>query len=126
MSKFTAKDSISSIQKLLLKELKGKSINGIDSDDNEFSDLHSLWDSELKSSGEKAVMKWYRTAYDFWEDPSKCPVNDDGVLQGYGKLTPMDVRDSNIFLDQLSLKYPLLQFDRVADCGAGIGKYSSL
>lgn len=61
-------------------------------------------------------------AQDFWDNPSKCPVNDDGVLQGYGKLTPLDSRDSNIFLDVLSSKYPQLKLGRAADCGAGIGR----
>ena len=55
-------------------------------------------------------------------DSSNCPVSDDGVLQGYGLLTPLDVRDSNIFLDQLQQSFPALQFDHVADCGAGIGR----
>lgn len=55
-------------------------------------------------------------------DPSNCPVSDDGVLQGYGLLTPLDVRDSNIFLDQLQQSFPALGFDSVADCGAGIGR----
>lgn len=41
----------------------------------------------------------------------------DGVLGGYGKLTPEDTRGSNLFLDQLSLKFPALKFDNVADCG---------
>jgi protein N-terminal methyltransferase len=48
----------------------------------------------------------------------------DGVLGGYGKLTPMDVRDSNQFLDRLKSLLPGLQFNVVADCGAGIGRVS--
>jgi hypothetical protein len=34
----------------------------------------------------------------------------------------MDTRDSNVFLDKLLLARPGLQLDRVADCGAGIGR----
>lgn len=34
------------------------------------------------------------------------------------------MRDSNSFLDALSLQRPELRFDRVADCGAGIGRVS--
>jgi protein N-terminal methyltransferase len=49
-------------------------------------------------------------------------VIDNGVLGGYGRLTPLDVRDSNMFLDQLQVKLPGLRFDRAADCGAGIGR----
>ena len=55
-------------------------------------------------------------------DPANCPVSDDGVLQGYGVLTPLDARDSNLFLDCLVAKHPSMRFDRVADCGAGIGR----
>lgn len=47
---------------------------------------------------------------------------DDGVLGGYGKLTPADVIGSNAFMDQLKSMNPSLQFQRAADCGAGIGR----
>jgi protein N-terminal methyltransferase len=47
---------------------------------------------------------------------------DDGVLGGYGKLTPMDSRDSNRFLDRLIEIRPSLELGRAADCGAGIGR----
>lgn len=66
--------------------------------------------------------RWYNTAYDFWEDAKNCPVTDDGVLGGYGRITPEDVKGSNSFLDQLALIRPSLCFDRAADCGAGIGR----
>lgn len=46
----------------------------------------------------------------------------DGVLGGYGAVTPMDTRDSNMFLDKLLAQYPSLKLNRVADCGAGIGR----
>ena len=36
----------------------------------------------------------------------------------------MDTKGSNTFLDNIKAKYPALQFDRVADCGAGIGRVS--
>jgi protein N-terminal methyltransferase len=35
-----------------------------------------------------------------------------------------DTRDSNLFLDELSTLRPELQFERAADCGAGIGRVS--
>lgn len=37
---------------------------------------------------------------------------DDGVLGGYGALTPVDVVGSNSMLDELSEMRPTLQFDR--------------
>lgn len=50
------------------------------------------------------------------------PLLADGVLGGYGSVTPMDTRDSNWFLDRLLLARPALRLNRVADCGAGIGR----
>ena len=66
--------------------------------------------------------KWYNTAYDFWEDEKNCPISDDGVLGGYGRITTEDVKGSNQFLDELSAIRPTLRFDYAADCGAGIGR----
>jgi protein N-terminal methyltransferase len=66
--------------------------------------------------------KWYNTAYDFWEDEKNCPISDDGVLGGYGRITTEDVKGSNQFLDELSAIRPTLRFDCAADCGAGIGR----
>lgn len=127
MWRFSDSSFIQNIEQLLLQELDGQPINGADSDDYEYTDLVSLWNRELQplktsKSTSDNNNKWYKTAYDFWEDPEKCPVNDDGVLQGYGKITPMDVRDSNMFLDDLANKFPSMRFERVADCGAGIGR----
>ena len=34
------------------------------------------------------------------------------------------MRDSNIFLDELVTVWPSIKFDKVADCGAGIGRVS--
>ena len=47
-------------------------------------------------------------------------------IGGYGKVTPEDIRDSNIFLDELSKLLPDLKFDRAADGGAGIGRVTKL
>jgi len=46
----------------------------------------------------------------------------DGVLAGYGKLTPLDTAGSNAYLDLLLEKFPGLSFQHAADCGAGIGR----
>ena len=67
---------------------------------------------------------WYSRAFNYWESEANCPVTDDGVLGGYGKLTPMDVKGSNQFLDELVALRPELCFDVAADCGAGIGRVS--
>lgn len=97
-----------------------------DSDDDEISGV-SRAEADGKLSIDNQLMpdngkRWYNTAYEFWEDEKNCPISDDGVLGGYGKITPEDVKGSNLFLDQLSVLRPALCFDRAADCGAGIGR----
>lgn len=46
----------------------------------------------------------------------------DGVLGGFGALTPMDSKGSNEFLDKLVNLLPDLKLNKAADCGAGIGR----
>lgn len=96
----------------------------------------TLWNSQLKpptnlkrnsqeiSTAEQSAneMVWYNKAFQYWESEENCPISDDGVLGGYGKVTPMDTRDSNLFLDKLISQRFGLELNNVADCGAGIGR----
>lgn len=65
---------------------------------------------------------WYSNAFRYWESTDNCPITDDGVLGGYGRLTPQDVVGSTAFLHHLSAIRPELKLDSAADCGAGIGR----
>jgi len=133
--------TIGLVNDLLLASL-GR-IQGMDTEDREYDSILSLWGYELNSNkknidyidpdtiqssaGEDIIDKegekmWYNDAFQYWEDIETCPISDDGVLGGYGKLTPMDTRDSNKFLSAVKAKRPELQFDVAADCGAGIGR----
>jgi len=47
-----------------------------------------------------------------------------GVLGGFGSVTGVDVKESNEFLDAIIELRPSLVLNRVADCGAGIGRVS--
>jgi protein N-terminal methyltransferase len=131
MSAFSSEDStlsVKTIQDLVLASL-GK-IEGMDTEDREYDSLEALWDYELSSNKKEGGGKtdatgedvWYGDAKTYWDDVANCPVTDDGVLGGYGKLTPVDTVGSNAFLDAVKLKRPELQFDHAADCGAGIGR----
>ena len=44
------------------------------------------------------------------------------MLGGYGKLTPIDVESSGIFINKVKSLDPQFQFDKAVDCGAGIGR----
>lgn len=48
-------------------------------------------------------------------------VSSDGVLGGYGAITPTDIQGSKQFLAQLQQNFGV-QLNKVADCGAGIGR----
>ena len=77
---------------LQLKKLNGD-IEGSDSEDREYSSLVEFWREELlkrsKAPTNAALdLEWYSKAYDYWEDEKKCPISDDGVLAGFGHLTP--------------------------------------
>ena len=106
-------------------------VNGEDTEGKEYGSVKEMWDFELGVGGSKRKQaaetqlsdaKWYQDGLQYWDDASKCSISDDGVLQGYGKLTPMDTRDSNVFLDALKEARPELKLDVAADCGAGIGR----
>ena len=121
-----------------LRKVIGEDISGTDSDDVEYSSIQELWRMELDDAtggGATAAVAvapaagssssiWYSRAFNYWESEENCPVTDDGVLGGYGKLTPMDVKWSNQFLDELVALRPELRFEVAADCGAGIGRVS--
>ena len=65
-------------------------IQGLDTDDNEYDSILSLWNSELKPvRGKKKAdaaitqaeqkaneSEWYRKAFDYWESERNCPITD--------------------------------------------------
>jgi protein N-terminal methyltransferase len=63
-------------------------------------------------------LRWY----DSFIASFPCNISLDGVLGGFGHLTPVDVRDSNAFLRELRSDFPGICFDSAVDCGAGVGR----
>eukprot|EP01035_Chromulina_nebulosa_P017947 gene17947-23573_t len=122
--------TIADIEQLLYDKLG--IIEGTDSNEEEYTSITELWFKELNNSlptsnqskYDKSQSDWYKNAYSYWEDETKCPITDDGVLGGYGKLTPSDVKGSNSFIDELISENPTInfQFDKSVDCGGGIGR----
>jgi len=103
-------------------------IEGTDSDDGNYDSIKELWSKHCIVSNQNNSMnilnngEWYNNAFNYWENETNCPINDDGVLGGYGKLTPLDTRDSLKLFNILKSKYNDIKFDKAADCGAGIGR----
>lgn len=100
-------------------------ISGVDSKDCEYNSIMQLWNEVLVPSTNdisQSQVQWYSKAYDYWEDENNCPITDDGVLGGYGALTPMDIKGSRKFIQQLKDMDSLFHLHSAADCGAGIGR----
>jgi protein N-terminal methyltransferase len=130
----------------------GLPLKGHATDGTQYSSLKQMWlqqlDLQQRSSAKKQLQEalfddddasptaaaataaaapakgWYERGYDYWEDEANCSLSLDGVLGGYGSLSPADIEGSRRFLQQLRSARPNLGSDRCADCGAGIGRIS--
>ena len=90
---------------------------GSDSAENTYSSIHELWEAFPKE-------EWYRTAEEWYQD--NCPETLDGVLGGFGSISPRDLEGSKQFLEDLSVIRPAFDVadGDVAELGAGIGRVS--
>ena len=70
--------------------------------------------SSVSASTGGGSVQWYERAYNYWEDGQNCPPDDDGVLGGYGHISPTDIAGSKIFLDELKAMRPLLGDENAA------------
>lgn len=64
---------------------------------------------------------FYTDAKTYWQ---KVPATVNGMLGGFEHISDEDVVGSTAFLRCVREAVPSLQFDRVLDCGAGIGRVS--
>jgi len=69
------------------------------------------------AGGGKKSVAWYQKGADYWMTQE---ASVDGVLGGFGHVSPVDMSGSKSFLSKL----PGVRFDRTIDCGAGIGRIS--
>ena len=77
-------------------------------------------------------LPWYGDALKYWDNEENCPPTIDGVLGGFGNVSPIDISGSRTFLqeiNELELKEATNNEDqrepdetRVIDIGAGIGR----
>lgn len=56
---------------------------------------------------------WYSQAFDYWEAERNCPANVDGVLGGFGHVSPKDIAGSVAFVERLRAALPNLKLGRV-------------
>lgn len=80
-----------------------------------------LADPAEESAGSADVgakkLQWYQKGADYWMGQA---ASVDGVLGGFGHISPVDISGSRLFLTKL----PNLVYGRAIDCGAGIGRIS--
>ncbi|KAL6738161.1 hypothetical protein Aduo_011738 [Ancylostoma duodenale] len=71
-----------------------------------------------KSDPENAE-DFYKKAEEYWSNASR---DIDGMLGGFAHLHTPDIRASKTFIKKLKAKNFLVDTNRAADCGAGIGR----
>ncbi|KAK6013009.1 hypothetical protein OSTOST_21785 [Ostertagia ostertagi] len=74
--------------------------------------------SQSKSDPANAE-EFYKKAEEFWSNASR---DIDGMLGGFAHLHVPDMRASKAFIKKLRSKKLLIDNNRAADCGAGIGR----
>jgi protein N-terminal methyltransferase len=116
----------SSVDKELVSSVrtsKGHSSKGV-----MYTSVSDMWKHELSSlvsdtspTPDKAVEEWYNKGAQYWED-DKVPATIEGVLGGYGSVSPDDISESLAFLRRISKKRSAFSWNTTVDCGSGIGR----
>jgi len=97
---------------------------GTDSEGKEYNDVNELWkqqfEDENENGGEETKpgskkLAWYQKGAEYWMSQD---ASVDGVLGGFGHVSPIDLAQSRSFLTKL----PGVKLGRAIDCGAGIGR----
>ena len=66
-----------------------------------------------EGGGAEGKEAWYTRAAAYWEAESNCPPTVDGVLGGFGHVSPTDIAGSRAFVAQLRRLVPGLKLGRV-------------
>ena len=98
-------------------------LRGCDADGTKYKTADELWQQERCKGLQQS---WYGTAISYW---SAVPATVDGVLGGYGQVSPMDLSESALFLDALAAQgcstAPGSPASCAVDCGAGVGRVTA-
>ncbi|CAK4686746.1 hypothetical protein LEN26_005805 [Aphanomyces euteiches] len=114
-------DELRRISEIVQRDLDA---HGLDEHDD-YESVFDMWESELadvqESKDDKPAV-WYTSGAEYWENEENCPPNDQGVLGGYGHISPVDVEGSSAFLDHIQTLRPAMQRNLAIDCGCGVGR----
>eukprot|EP00472_Partenskyella_glossopodia_P012736 CAMPEP_0197540274 /NCGR_PEP_ID=MMETSP1318-20131121/65307_1 /TAXON_ID=552666 /ORGANISM="Partenskyella glossopodia, Strain RCC365" /LENGTH=313 /DNA_ID=CAMNT_0043099211 /DNA_START=3 /DNA_END=940 /DNA_ORIENTATION=+ len=83
--------------------------------DDDAQQTNSTKNKKKQKGGSQSREEWYQKGAAYWQT-AKATL--DGVLGGFGFVSPMDVKESKTFIK--SLKF--LERNRAVDLGAGIGR----
>lgn len=98
---------------------------GSDTEGKEYASPSEMWAAESGDDAKRA--QWYSKAVEYW---AAQPESYDGVLGGFGHVSPVEIRDSAAFLKKV-FAGPLKDAKegkrrlRCIDCGAGVGRVSA-
>eukprot|EP00639_Heterosigma_akashiwo_P023901 CAMPEP_0206417732 /NCGR_PEP_ID=MMETSP0294-20121207/37503_1 /ASSEMBLY_ACC=CAM_ASM_000327 /TAXON_ID=39354 /ORGANISM="Heterosigma akashiwo, Strain CCMP2393" /LENGTH=228 /DNA_ID=CAMNT_0053880605 /DNA_START=30 /DNA_END=716 /DNA_ORIENTATION=+ len=107
---------------------------GYSTEGPDYQDIKSMWKAQLVGEDEEGEVQgvrksplegraeWYQKGLEYWDNELNCTPDSTGVLGGFPELAEPDIRDSNEFLDEIIKIRPELEFNRVADVGAGVGR----
>lgn len=109
---------------------------GTDSEGKEYKDLNDLWKAEFEDPDAPAAdaaaassaavsgapvkksLAWYQKGAGYWASQA---ASVDGVLGGFGHVSPVDIQGSKAFLASIPGG---VRYGSAIDCGAGIGRIS--
>jgi hypothetical protein len=98
-------------------------VPGSDADGTKFKTAEELWQQER---GKGLQQNWYGSAISYW---STVPATVDGVLGGFGQVSPVDLQESAAFLEALAQQgcstAAGAHGSRAVDCGAGVGRITA-
>ncbi|QDZ25261.1 alpha-N-methyltransferase [Chloropicon primus] len=95
---------------------------GQDTEGKRYKSADDMWRQEVSTPFDKGC--WYQKGIDYWD---KIEASVDGVLGGFGTISPNDLKHSQSFLlevfgDKLKGKGEEGVELVAADCGAGVGR----
>jgi len=96
--------------------------SGASSEGETYRNVHEMWQRELSEKTEDNHLAWYSKALSYWRS-SEATV--DGVLGGYGAVSPQDLEETAAFLTDVRNGIASFGQGRCVDCGCGIGRVTN-